>query len=154
MLNSETLKWTDFILIDEAGFTLTKAGTFYAATYGASKLPVTLLVSPTDSLTDTSQHKTDAFSLRPVSKFIEDNIPAEFMSASAPAGKGMYKKNVEVFFRNKGHSTHTSSSCQVIKISKFILKDNILAEFMSSAPAGKGTKKMGYLIFYYLAAGE
>ena len=85
-MNSETLKWADFTLIDDAGYIQTKAGTFYAATYGATKMPVTLLVSPTDTLTDTS-HKIDAFSLSPVSKFTEDSIPVEFMSSS-PAGKG------------------------------------------------------------------
>ena len=99
--NSETtLKWSDFSLIDEAGFMSTKAGTFYAATYSATKTPVTLLVSPapvspSDILTDTSSssassssHKTDAFSLSPVSKFISEDA-AEFMS-SAPADKGIY----------------------------------------------------------------
>ena len=95
--NSETtLKWSDFLLIDEAGFMSTKAGTFYSATYSATKTPVTLLVSPasapvstTDILTDTSSsHKTDAFSLSPVSKFISEDA-VEFMS-SAPADKGIY----------------------------------------------------------------
>ena len=87
-MNSETLKWADFTLIDDANIhgIQTKAGTFYAATYGATKMPVTLLVSSTDQSTDTS-HKIDAFSLSPVSKFTEDSIPVEFMSSS-PAGKG------------------------------------------------------------------
>ena len=97
--NSETtLKWSDFLLIDEAGFMSTKAGTFYSATYSATKTPVTLLVSPapvspTDILPDTSSpssssHKTDAFSLSPVSKFISEDASAEFMS-STPADKGI-----------------------------------------------------------------
>ena len=88
-LNSETLKWTDFTLIDEGGFVPTKAGSFHAATYGATKVPVTLLVSTTDT-TDTS-HKTDAFSLSPVSKFTEDSLPSEFTSSSAGSPcKGKY----------------------------------------------------------------
>ena len=85
----------------------TKAGTFYSATYSATKTPVTLLVSPaapvspTDILTDTSSssHKTDAFSLSPVSKFISEDA-VEFMS-SAPADKGIYYTNFRVLFREK-----------------------------------------------------
>ena len=88
-LNSETLKWTDFTLIDEGGFVPTKAGSFHAATYGATKVPVTLLVSTTET-TDTS-HKTDAFSLSPVSKFTDDSLPSEFISSSAgPPCKGTF----------------------------------------------------------------
>ena len=98
-LNSETLKWTDFTLIDEGGFVPTKAGSFHAATYGATKVPVTLLVSTTDT-TDTS-HKTDAFSLSPVSKFTEDSLPSDFTSSSAGSPcKGKYLQVLHSTFLN------------------------------------------------------
>lgn len=63
----------DFSLIADAGSVQTKVGHFYAATYGTNNVPVTLLVSLTDSSVVSSPAaalaKQSAFSLCPVARF-------------------------------------------------------------------------------------
>ena len=92
---------SDFNLVQEAGYATTKAGIFYAATYGDNKVPVTLLVSnhPTSTKQTTTKHgnddqaavpKSNAFSLCPVTKFIDDSISHGLISivgSKAAAGK-------------------------------------------------------------------
>jgi hypothetical protein len=98
MVRGEKLGQADFTLIDEAGSVGTKAGIFYAATYGANKAPVTLLVgrgSPTaanagekkenqhQAYDEDDQELRNAFSLCPVTKFTEDTIPSKLMPKSS-----------------------------------------------------------------------
>ena len=92
----------------------TKEGTFYAATYGDNKVPVTLLLSPLPPMSQPGsqsqlgpgshpenisangaplleqqahyEHQSEtrsAFSLCPVTKFIDDSIPSRLISSNA-----------------------------------------------------------------------
>ena len=97
---------SDFAFVDEAGRhgVNTKVGTFYAATYGDNKVPVTLLLSgpPTakqsqlkdpagaqaeeQAHNDHHQEPRSAFSLCPVTKFIDDSIPSRLISNAGTTG--------------------------------------------------------------------
>ena len=102
---------SDFTFVDEAGRVNTQVGTFYAATYGDNKVPVTLLLSPPaaqhqlrntaatvpgaqGSPTAQQAHNDQqqqseprsAFSLCPVTKFIDDSIPSRLISNAGTTG--------------------------------------------------------------------
>ena len=95
---------SNFTFVDEAGRVNTQVGTFYAATYGDNKVPVTLLLSPpaaqhqlrnTTQGSPTQQAHNDqqqqseprsAFSLCPVTKFIDDSIPSRLISNTGTTG--------------------------------------------------------------------
>lgn len=101
---------SDFTFVDEAGRVNTQVGTFYAATYGDNKVPVTLLLSPPAAqhqLRNTAatvpgaqgspaaqqahndQQQSEprsAFSLCPVTKFIDDSIPSRLISNAGTTG--------------------------------------------------------------------
>ena len=101
---------SDFAFVDEAGRGVnTKVGTFYAATYGDNKVPVTLLLSggpPTakqsqlknpagaqaeeQAHNDHHQEPRSAFSLCPVTKFIDDSIPSRLISNVAASTTGTF----------------------------------------------------------------
>ena len=107
---------SDFTFVDEAGRGVnTKVGTFYAATYGDNKVPVTLLLSSTGppagisasspfhqlkngaSLQEQQAHNDhsqqseprSAFSLCPVTKFIDDSIPSRLIPNAGTTGNKM-----------------------------------------------------------------
>lgn len=88
---------SDFSLVDEAGCVRTKAGTFYAATYGDNKVPVTLLLGPSqdalgmEHLEEQASPSTTTFSLSPVTKFIDDSIPSRLISVTG-SNKGKHLK--------------------------------------------------------------
>ena len=112
---------SDFTFVDEAGRVNTQVGTFYAATYGDNKVPVTLLLSPPAAqhqLRNTAatvpgaqgspaaqqahndQQQSEprsAFSLCPVTKFIDDSIPSRLISNAAAGTTGthiyLYREN-------------------------------------------------------------
>ena len=100
---------SDFAFVDEAGRGVnTKVGTFYAATYGDNKVPVTLLLSgpPTakqlqlkntaeapssgEAHNDHHQEPRSAFSLCPVTKFIDDSIPSRLISNATAGSTGTF----------------------------------------------------------------
>ena len=100
---------SNFTFVDEAGRVNTQVGTFYAATYGDNKVPVTLLLSPpaaqhqlrnTTQGSPTQQAHNDqqqqqseprsAFSLCPVTKFIDDSIPSRLISNATAGSTGTF----------------------------------------------------------------
>ena len=98
---------SDFAFVDEAGRGVnTKVGTFYAATYGDNKVPVTLLLSGCPAAkqsqlknpaaleqTHNDQHYQEprsAFSLCPVTKFIDESIPSRLISNATAGTTGTF----------------------------------------------------------------
>ena len=114
---------SDFTFVDEAGRVNTQVGTFYAATYGDNKVPVTLLLSPPaaqhqlrntaatvpgaqgspaaqQAHNDQQQQQSEprsAFSLCPVTKFIDDSIPSRLISNAGTTGT--HNTNIPTFSR-------------------------------------------------------
>ena len=110
-MNEKLSLASDFAFVDEAGRGVnTKVGTFYAATYGDNKVPVTLLLSPPTAKqfqlknpaatsgqspleqahNDQHQEPRSAFSLCPVTKFIDDSIPSRLISNAAAGTTGIH----------------------------------------------------------------
>ncbi len=109
---------SDFTLVDEAGCVNTKAGTFYGATYGDNKVPVTLLLTDSDSelppnkaqdptAEDFEEEPKSAFSLCPVTKFIDDSIPSRLISCTR--GKQIL---IYYFLRSVANLTAPQCKCQ------------------------------------------
>ena len=87
---------SNFAFVGEAGCVHTKVGAFYAATYGDCKVPVTLLLSPLaaemssrefekpcdDQIVGQDEQPRSAFSLCPVTKFIDESIPSRLISGN------------------------------------------------------------------------
>lgn len=90
----------DFSFLDEAGCVVTKAGTFYAATYGDNKVPVTLLLGPDALGMEPASPPSSTFSLCPVTRFIDDSIPTRLISQPG-SNKGNFKKSDLLFSRSQ-----------------------------------------------------
>ena len=67
----EKVSGRDFSLVDEAGHVPSRVGSFYSATYGPQKIPVTLLLR--SSQDETLWSSRSAFSLCPVTKFTDND---------------------------------------------------------------------------------
>ncbi len=88
---SRKLRLADFTVLVEAGSLTTRAGTFYSATYGNTKTPVTLSFSigeavkddlDEDTFEEEDDEKSTAFSLCPLAKFFEAEIPASLVDST------------------------------------------------------------------------
>lgn len=68
----EKVSGRDFCLVDEAGHVPSRVGSFYSATYGPQKIPLTLLLRSSSDETPLWSSRS-AFSLCPVTKFTDND---------------------------------------------------------------------------------